>query len=60
VHGGPQPLGHLVLRQSGAEQSLKTTVSCHFLLARGAGPEMLGHLVGLRGCEFPIEIEIEL
>jgi len=60
ANGRPQPLRHFVLRQGGAEQPLETTVSCHLRLTRVAGPEMLGHLVGLRGCEFPIEIEIEL
>jgi hypothetical protein len=60
VNGGPQPLRHLVLRQGGAEQPLETTVGGHLRLTRVAGPEMLRHLVGLRGCELPIEIEIDL
>jgi hypothetical protein len=60
VHGRPQPLRHLVLRQGGAEQPLETTVGGHLRLTRVAGLEMLGHLVGLRRCEFPIEIAIEL
>jgi hypothetical protein len=60
VNGSPQPLRYFVLRQGGAEQHLETTVGCHLRLTRVAGPEMLRHLVGLRGCEFPIEIEIEL
>jgi hypothetical protein len=60
VHGRPQPLRDLVLRQGRAQQSLETTVGCHLRLTCGAGPEMLGRLVGLRGCEFPIEIEIKL
>jgi hypothetical protein len=44
-----QPLRHVVLRQGGAEQPLETTVGCHLRLTRVAGPEMLSHLVGLRG-----------
>jgi hypothetical protein len=60
VHGGPQSLRHLVFRQGGAEQPLETTVGCHLRLTRVAGLEMLGHLVGLQRCEFPIEIAIEL
>src|SRR3989442_4777177 len=60
VNGRPQLLRDLVLRQGGAEQSLEATVGCLLRLARGAGPEMLGHLVGLRWGELSIEIEIEL
>jgi hypothetical protein len=35
-------------------------VDCPFRLTYAAGPEMLGHLVGLRGGKFPIEVEIKL
>jgi hypothetical protein len=60
VNDGPQPLRHFVLRQGGAEQPLETPVGGHLRLTRVAGLEMLGHLVGLRGGEFPIEIKREL
>jgi hypothetical protein len=60
VNGCPQRLRYLVLRQGSAEQSLETMVDCHLRLTRAAGPEMLGYLVGLRGCELPIEVQIKL
>jgi hypothetical protein len=60
VNGWPQPLRDLVLRQGSAEQSLEALVDCHLRLTRVADVEMLGHLVGLRGCELPIEVEIKL
>jgi hypothetical protein len=60
VNGWPQPLRDLVLRQGSAEQPLETIVDCHLRLTRVAGAEMLGHLVGLWRCEFPVEVEIKL
>jgi hypothetical protein len=60
VNGWPQPLRDLILRQGCAEQPLETMVYCHLRLTRVAGAEMLGHLVGLRGCELPVEVEIQL
>jgi hypothetical protein len=60
VNGWPQPLRDLVLRQGSAEQSLEALVDCYLRLTRVASVEMLGHLVGLRGCELPIEVEIQL
>jgi hypothetical protein len=35
-------------------------VDCQLRLTRVAGAEMLGHLVGLWGCELSIEVEIKL
>jgi len=60
MYSGPQPLRHLILRQSGVEQCLETTMGCHLPLTGVAGLEMPCHLGGLRGYEFAIEIEIEL